>query len=106
MTKPTVRISSLSHGGQIHGLVTQQSPLAYNGGLMQSLVACRVANLAFLKPNFENQAFLRAWLFFENQKYQSKSGFFFLIFFTLKALALAKHCLSCIFITISFNESL
>jgi len=36
---------------------------------MQSLVACRVANLAFLKPNFEIQAFLTHLAFFENQKY-------------------------------------
>jgi len=43
---------------------------------MQSLVACRVANLAFLKPNFEIQAFLTHLAFFENQKYQSKSVFF------------------------------
>jgi len=66
---------------------------------MQSLVACRVANLAFLKPNFENQAFFDALGFFENQKYQSICYFFFFIFFSLKGLALAKRCLSCIFIT-------
>jgi len=79
--------------------VTQQLSLADNGGLMQLLVVCRVANLAFLKPIFEIQAFLMHLAFFENQKYQSKSGFFFFIFFSLKGLALAKHCLSCIFIT-------
>jgi len=45
---------------------------------MQSMVACRVANLAFLKPNFEIQAFLTQLAFFENQKYQSKSGFLFI----------------------------
>jgi len=63
---------------------------------MQSLVACRVAKLAFLKLNFEIQACFDALGFFENQKYQYKSGFFFFIFFSLKGLALAKHCLSCI----------
>jgi len=68
---------------------------------MQSLVACRVANLAFLKPNFEIR-FLAHLAFFENQKYQSKSGFFFFIFFSLKGLVLVKHCLSCIIITIIF----
>jgi len=52
-TKRTVRISSLSHGGSILGLVMQQLPLPSNSGLMQSLVACKVANLGFLKPNFE-----------------------------------------------------
>jgi len=57
------------------------------------------SNLAFLKPNFEIQAFLTHLAFFENQKYQSKSGFFFFTFFSLKDSALAKHCLSCIFIT-------
>jgi len=66
---------------------------------MQSLVACRVANLAFLKQNFEIQAFLTHLACFENQKYQSKSGFFFFIFFSLKDLALAKHSLSCIYVT-------
>jgi len=37
-TKQTARISSLGHGGQIPGLVTQQLPLPNNGGLMQLLV--------------------------------------------------------------------
>jgi len=59
MTKRSVRISLLSHG-PIPGLVTQQLPLPNRSGVMQSLVACRVANLAFLKPNFENQAFFDA----------------------------------------------
>ena len=71
---------ALGHGSPIPGLVTQQLPLPNNSGLiglMQSLVACRVANLAFLKPNFEIQAFLTHLAFFENQKYQSKSVFFF-----------------------------
>jgi len=83
--KRTVRISSLSHGGPIPGLVMQQLPLPTNGGLTQSLVTCRVANLAFLKPDFEIQAFFDALGFFENKKYQSKSGFFFLIFLVGKA---------------------
>jgi len=71
----------------------QQLSLPNNSGLMQSLVVCRVANLAFVKPNFELQAF------FENQKYQSKSEFFFFVFFSLEDLALAKHCLSCMYVT-------
>jgi len=65
---------------------------------MRSLVAGRVANLPFNKPNFEIQAFLTHLAFFENQKYQSKFGFLFFIF-CLKDLALAKHFLSCIYIT-------
>jgi len=44
--------------------VTQQLPLPNSGGLMQSLVACRFANLACLKPNFEIQAFFDAVGFF------------------------------------------
>ena len=51
------------------------------------VVSCRVANLAFFKPNFEIQAFLTHLAFFENQKYQSKSGFSFIIFFSPKGLA-------------------
>jgi len=47
---------------------------------MQSLAACRVATLELLKPNFEIQAFFDTIDFFENQKYQSKSGFSFLFF--------------------------
>jgi len=47
----------LSHGGPIPGVVTQQLPLPNNSGLMQSSVACRVANLEFLKPHFEIHAF-------------------------------------------------
>ena len=61
---------------------------------MQSLVACRVASLAFLKPDFEIQAFFDALVFFEDQKCQSKSqnlAFPFLFFFSLRGLALAKH---------------
>jgi len=71
---------------------------------MQSLVACRVANLAFLKPNVEIQAFLTHLALFENKSYQSKSGFFFFTFFSLKDFALAKHCLSCIYITNIFRR--
>ena len=33
--------------------MTQQLRLPNNSGLMQSLVACKVANLAFLKSDFE-----------------------------------------------------
>jgi len=58
---------------------------------------CKVANLAFLKSNFEIQAFLTHLAFFENQKYQSKSGFFFFIFFSLKGFA--KQCMSYTFNT-------
>jgi len=47
--------------------------------------------------------FLTHLAFLENQKYQSISGFFFYIFFSLKGLALAKHCLNCIFITNLFE---
>jgi len=36
-------------------------------GLMQSLVTCRVANLAFLKPGFEIQDLFIALGFLENQ---------------------------------------
>jgi len=36
-------------------------------------IGCRVANLAFLKPDFENLAFFkRVWLFFKNQKKPDK----------------------------------
>jgi len=89
---------SLSCGGPIPGLLVHQLPIPNNNGLMQLLVACMVANFAFLKPNFEIQAVLTHSAFFQNQKFQSKSGFFF-IFFSLKNLALVKHCLSCIYIT-------
>jgi len=44
---------------------------------MQLLVACKVANLSFLKANFEIQAFLTYLAFFENQKYLLKSVFLF-----------------------------
>ena len=54
----TAQISSLSHGGPILGFVTQQ--FTNKSGLMQSLVACWVASLAFLKPSFEIQAFCDA----------------------------------------------
>jgi len=48
---------------------------------MQSLVACRVANLAFLKPNFEIQAFFDALGFFLKIKNTSQNlGFFFFLF--------------------------
>jgi len=53
---------------------------------MQSLVACKVANLAFLKSDFEILCF-------------NALGFFFISFFIRKGLALPKHCPSCIFIT-------
>jgi len=101
-TKRTVRISSLSHGYPIPGLVTQQLPLPDNCGLMQSLVACRVASLAFLKPDFEIQAFFDALVFFWRSKMSvkiSKSGFSFFIFFQSERLGSGKTCLSCIFIT-------
>ena len=38
---------------------------------------CRVANLAFLKPDLEILAFFeRLWLFLEIKQSQTKSGFF------------------------------
>jgi len=42
----------------------QHLPLPNNGGLMQSLVVYKVANLAFSKPNFEIQAFYEVLGFF------------------------------------------
>jgi len=42
----------------------QQLSIPNNGGLMDLLVMCRVANLTFLKPNFEIQAFFDALGFF------------------------------------------
>ena len=58
----------------------------------------RIGNAAFLKPDFEILAFFEhLWLFLEI-KMSEKSGFFWLVFSRI-GLALAKHCLSCIFIT-------
>ena len=71
-------------------VITQQLRLPNNSGLLQSLVACKVANLAFLTPNFEFLDFLTHLAFFENQEYQSKSGFIFYNFFSLKGLASGK----------------
>jgi len=48
---------------------------------------------SIFETKFKIQAFLTHLAFFENQKYQSKSDFFFLIFFSLKGSALAKHSL-------------
>jgi len=57
------------------------------------------ANLDFFKPGFSNFGFfLTPLAFFRNQKGQTKFVFFWL-FFNRNGLALAKHCLSCIFIT-------
>jgi len=95
-------ISLDSHGGPIPRLVIQQLTLPNNGGLMQSLVACKYfacCQFGIFEAKFRSSGFYDALGFFENQKYQSKSGFFFFSFFSLKGLALAKHCLSCIFIT-------
>ena len=50
-----------------------------------------VANLDFLKPDFEILAFLEI-------KKSRKSGFFWLIFSRI-GLGLTKPCLSCMFIT-------
>jgi len=47
---------------------------------MQSLVACRVANLAFLKPNFEIQAFLTHLAFFKIKSTSQNLAFSFLLF--------------------------
>jgi len=72
---------------------------------MQSLVVCRVANLALLKPNFEILAFLKHLAFFENQEKPVKIWLFlFYIFFSLKGLALVKNILCCIFITNLFLQ--
>jgi len=49
---------------------------------MQSLVACRVANLAFFKPNFEIQAFL-THLFFLKIKNTSQNLAFSFLFFSV-----------------------
>jgi len=46
------------------------------------------------KSDFETLAFLTHLDFFENQRSQTNSGFF-----SRKDLTLAKHCLSCIFVT-------
>ena len=70
------------------------------------LVVCRVANLAFLKPNFEIQAFFDALGSFWKSKIPVKIWLFFFIFFSLKGLALAKHFLSCVFITNFWRESM
>jgi len=57
------------------------------------------ANLAYSKPEFESLAsFEHLCFFLEIKKSQAKVGFF-LHFFSQKGLALAKDCLSCIFIT-------
>jgi len=47
--------------------------------LHKNQVHCMVADLAFLKPDFEILAFLEhLWLFLEIKKSQAKSGFFWL----------------------------
>jgi len=64
--KPQNRLYEFPHSvsSPIPGLLTQQSPLPNNSGLMLSQVTCRVTNLAFLKRNFEIQAFFDALDFF------------------------------------------
>jgi len=59
----------------------------------------RVANLAFMKPDFEILAFLNTFRYFGNQKIQTKSVFFLAFLSVEKAMTLAKQCLSCIFLT-------
>jgi len=55
---------------------------------MQSLVACKVANLAFLKSNFEIVVLMNLAVF-ENKKKPDKLWIFLLyIFFSRKGLAL------------------
>jgi len=49
-----------------------------------------VANLEFLKPNFEIQAFLRHLAFFENQKKSVKSWLFLFYFFRSERLDSGK----------------
>jgi len=74
-------------------------PASAGKGSEMSELRTRVANLAFLKPDFEILAlFDHLWLFLEVKKSQTKSGFFWL-FFSRTGLDLEKHCLSCIFIT-------
>jgi len=48
---------------------------------MQLLVACSVANLAFLKPNFEIQAFFDALGLFEESKISVKIWLFLFYIF-------------------------
>jgi len=57
----------------------------------------RVANLAFLKPDFEILAFLAHLAFYEKEKSKKSSTFWRVVCW--KSLALTKHSLSCIFIT-------
>jgi len=54
---------------------------------MQSLVACKVANLAFLKSNFEIVVLMNLAVF-ENKKKPDKLWIFLYIFFSRKGLAL------------------
>jgi len=61
--------------------VTQQLPLPNSSGLMQLLVACSVANLAFLKPNFEIQAFFDALGLFEESNISVKIWLFLFYIF-------------------------
>ena len=84
-TKPTVRISFLSHHGPIPGLVMQQLCLANNSGLMQD------CQFGIFEIRFESLAF------FNHLAFQNLA--FSLFFFSWKGLALEKHCLSWILIT-------
>jgi len=60
-------------------------------------VCSRVANSACLKPDFEILAFFEhLWFFWEIKK--GRKIRLFLAYFQSVGLALAKHCLSCIFI--------
>jgi len=64
------------------------TPTYNNSGLMWSLFMSKVANLAFLKPNFEIQAFLMHLAFFENQKIPVKIWLFY--FFQSERLGFGK----------------
>jgi len=64
----------------------------------------RVANLAFLKPYFKILAFIEHLSLFWKWKSQINLFFFWLMFSRI-GLALAKHCLSCIFITSGVQRS-
>jgi len=60
-------------------------------------ITTRVANLFFSKLDFEILAFCNTLAFLEIKK--PDKIWLFLAFFSQKGLALAKHCLSCVFIT-------
>jgi len=64
---------------------------------MSQYIQHRIANLAFLKPDFEILDFLTPLVFFGNQKSQTKSGFF-----QSERLGCGCGKTSCLFITSLF----